>query len=586
MGNKKGEYTKNYAKQDLSKAYKVAYVGWYQKHPNVVLDESNMETYKKEYVFTQQLIWQTLKFSPGKFVDSSLETEYQTFKSNVEKKIKEMDLRVSFNGSTNTIDIGQSKTLQDKNKVLKSYPTFDVTDSGIRFEHTKGSNDLKITITNECKVESYQLTDQKAKKLGIQLKYGGNDFGAFIFDDGDQTVMYTNGYTSDPTLFLNINVNLYGNLEIAKKDDKGNFIANTKFKISYNSDMSNIIGIYTTGENGKVVINDLNPKVIYIQEVEVPDNLILDTEVHSIVVKPNDTTTYTATNSWKQGRIKAIKKDKETGKVVKKDGTVFDIYNSSNNKVSSMTTNVEGIATSELLDYGIYYIKESKAPNSYTIKAEVSENININENGKIYEIIVTNTRVKGKVIISKEDSKTGKKVQGEGSLQGAVYGIYARNPILDPADGSAIYNQDEKIGEVITDKDANASMNELYLGEYYVKEIKPSLGYNLDTTEYDFSLDYEGQEVTIVTKNVEVKERVISQPFQIIKVSVEGSTEAQLLKGAEFTIKAQKDIEKFGSWEEAPVAKNANGEETTILTTDEKGYAISERLPYRNVYCA
>ena len=129
-------------------------------------------------------------------------------------------------------------------------------------------------------------------------------------------------------------------------------------------------------------------------------------------------------------------------------------------------------------------------------------------------------------------------------------------------------------------------MNELYLGEYYVKEIKPSLGYNLDTTEYDFSLDYEGQEVTIVTKNVEVKERVISQPFQIIKVSVEGSTEAQLLKGAEFTIKAQKDIEKFGSWEEAPVAKNANGEETTILTTDEKGYAISERLPYRNVYCA
>ena len=88
-------------------------------------------------------------------------------------------------------------------------------------------------------------------------------------------------------------------------------------------------------------------------------------------------------------------------------------------------------------------------------------------------------------------------------------------------------------------------MNELYLGEYYVKEIKPSLGYNLDTTEYDFSLDYEGQEVTIVTKNVEVKERVISQPFQIIKVSVEGSTEAQLLKGAEFTIKAQKDIEKY-----------------------------------------
>ena len=53
-----------------------------------------------------------------------------------------------------------------------------------------------------------------------------------------------------------------------------------------------------------------------------------------------------------------------------------------------------------------------------------------------------------------------------------------------------------------------------------------------------------------------------------------------MLKGVEFTIKAQKDIEKYGSWEKAPTAKNANGETAKVMVTDEKGYAVSDRLPY------
>ncbi len=530
------------------------------------------------------MIWQNLGQVPNSY---SLGSDFDSFKTEVMDEYNKWDTLPSFNGSNQTMDLGQTKELTDSNGVLKYYESFEYTKDKVTFKHTKGSNKMTIKVASDADKESVSVTESNARnnKMGkyintrsVQTNFVLSPIPANTATH--QRLLVSYGYNDPKYLRINVNINLHGDLELAKKDNKGNFIPGVKFKVSYNEDMSNPIGTYTTLENGKVVVKELNPKKVYIQEVEVPENLILDTSVHEVTIKPNDVTPYTATNNWKQGRIKATKKDEETGKVVKKAGTVFDIYNSQNTKVSTMTTNEEGIATSELLDYGVYYIKEKTAPDKYTIKAEVSENIDIKENGKIYEITATNTRVKGSVIISKEDTKTKKIAQGDATLAGAVYGVYTRSAILDPADGSKIYDANVKIGELVTDDEANATMNNLYLGEYYVQEIKPSKGYNLDDTKYNFDLTYEGQEVKIVTKKVTVKERVISQPFEIIKISVTGSTEGQLLKGAEFTIKLKSDVEKAGSWEKAPRAKNADGEIAAILVTDEKGYAKSERLPY------
>jgi len=537
-----------------------------------------------QYAFTANLIWQSLGQVPNSY---SLGSDYNSFKTEVMDEYNKWDTLPSFNGSSQTMDLGQTKEITDSNGVLKYYESFEYTKDKVTFKHTKGNNKMTITVATDADKESVSVTEANARnnKMGkyINTRSVQTNFVLSPVPANQAThqrLLVSYGYNDPKYMRINVNINLHGDLELAKKDNKGNFIPNVKFKVSYNEDMSNPIGTYTTLENGKVTVGDLNPKTVYIQEVEVPANLILDNEIHSIKVKPNDTTTYTATNNWKQGRIKATKKDEETGKIVQKAGTVFDIYNTQDVKVSSMTTNNEGIATSELLDYGVYYIKEKTAPDKYTIKAEVSDNIDIKENGKTYEITATNTRVKGSVTISKEDSVTGKNPQGDATLQGATYGVYTRSAILDPADDSEIYPANKKIGELVTDSNSNATMNNLYLGQYYVQEISPSEGYNLDSTKYNFDLTYEGQEVKIVTKNVTVKERVISQAFEVIKVSVEGSTEAELLSGAEFTIKLKSDVEKYGSWEKAPRAKNANGETAAILVTDSKGYALSERIPY------
>mgnify|MGYP000458888767 FL=1 len=111
------------------------------------------------------------------------------------------------------------------------------------------------------------------------------------------------------------------------------------------------------------------------------------------------------------------------------------------------------------------------------------------------------------------------------------------------------------VATLTTDANAKASVSNLYLGKYTLQEKTPSTGYTLDPTTYDISIDYAGQSVEVVTKKQTVKERVKAQAFSIIKMSDNGAGEADKLAGVEFTIKAQKDIDKYGSWEKRQLRK-------------------------------
>ncbi len=566
----------------LKYACKIAYFGWYEKYGDYVIDGGISAERKKQYVFTQEYIWEYLGQTNATFVNATTQSEYVAFKNEITNKINNMQRKPSFSDSSITIDAGSSIVLNDSNGVLANYTSLDKTIDGIRFQHNKGENTMTITVNADCTTETYKVSDAMMKSWGC-VKEGTQDYDTTLFIDfptGVQDQIYSLNYNDPVTMALSLKINAFGKLELSKKDNKGNFVPNTSFKLSYNSDMSNPIGTYKTGNNGKVIVDNLRKGTIYIQETSVPEHLILDSTIKSKEIKVNETTSYEATNNWKQGYIKVSKKDAESGKVVKQEGVIFDIYNSNNQKITSITTNANGVATSALLDYGTYYVKENKAPNKYTVKVEVSENIGVVENGKTYEISILNTRVKGTVTISKEDTETGKKAQGEATLKGAIYGVYARNTIYDPADNSVKYNTNAKIGELVTDDNAKATMSNLYLGEYYLKELKASDGYTLDINTYNFDLTYESQNVSVVSKSITVKERVKSQAFRIIKVSSDNNGEAELLEGVEFTIKSQKDIDSYGSWEKAPIAKNCKGEESAILVTDSKGYAVSERLPY------
>ena len=132
--------------------------------------------------------------------------------------------------------------------------------------------------------------------------------------------------------------------------------------------------------------------------------------------------------------------------------------------------------------------------------------------------------------------------------------------------------KDALLATVKTDNDSDFSFGNLYFGNYYIKEIEPSEGYLLNDAVYQVKFKEAENVHQDISLSLDVTEQVKKQAFQIIKVSTDGNTsEADIIKGAEFTVKLKSDIAKNG-WDAAKTYDT--------LVTDEKGYAKSIELPY------
>src|SRR5699024_5214597 len=117
-------------------------------------------------------------------------------------------------------------------------------------------------------------------------------------------------YVNDPTpTSINLQVNKEGSLKIAKQDEEGNYVPNTSFALSYNSDMSDPIGTYKTGSDGTVQIDGLLPKDLYVQETNVPANLVLDSKIYKVTIIANDVVSFNAKNAIQKGNITLKKQD-------------------------------------------------------------------------------------------------------------------------------------------------------------------------------------------------------------------------------------------------------------------------------------
>lgn len=197
-------------------------------------------------------------------------------------------------------------------------------------------------------------------------------------------------------------------------------------------------------------------------------------------------------------------------------------------------------------------------------------------------VSMTNERVTGSATIEKVDNDTTTE-QNEAELDGAVYGLYAKENILDPADSTIIYSAGEEVARV-TIKDGKASVNNLYLGEYEWREISAGEGYQLDTASYPVSLKYADQSVKTVTSKTTVYENVITANFEIEKVITDETSDSGILEkeeGAEFIVVAQKYVDKYGSIEEAWKHREEYADkEFDYLVTDVNGYAKSKELAY------
>lgn len=289
--------------------------------------------------------------------------------------------------------------------------------------------------------------------------------------------------------------------------------------------------------------------------------------------------------TWiKECYVSIVKKDSETSNTLA--GAVYGIYSDAacTQLIKQMpATDANGVSKITIeKTQEVVYLKEISVPTGYTIDAK-GYNVTLNI-GKTTNKNVTDKRVTAMISLHKQDAETGNTPQGDATLEGAVYGLFAREDIVHPDGKSGVlYKKGTQITSLTTDKNGQASVSNLYLGKYYLKELTPPVGYLLDQEEHEVDCSYEGANVPVVERKAISKEDVIKQPFQIIKAANNGKTDADLLKGVGFSAWLVSDlkVKLDGSYDFSsanPVVITADGK--TEMFTDEKGYACSIPLPY------
>ena len=362
-----------------------------------------------------------------------------------------------------------------------------------------------------------------------------------------------------------------------------------------------------TGDDGSVTLKDLYLGTYTVTETKAPDNYVCKVESKTVELvyagQTVEVQTGSATflNERQKAAVRVEKQDEETKNPL--SGGIYGLYAAEDIKVDGKTvvpkgtliekatTGADGKASykAELPINYSYSIREIQAPELYLRNSEDTYTFtfkftNDKEEKVNFSHTFTNKRVNATIDLVKEDSETGNSAQGDAVFEGAIYGLYAREDINHPDGRSGVlYKKDEQVATLTTDKAGKASVSNLYLGKYYLKEITPPVGYLLDEEEHDVNCDYEGDQVETVKRNTVSKEDVIKQPFQLIKAADNDKTDADLLKGAGFSayLISSLTVKDDGSYDftnATPIVLTEDGK--TEMFTDERGYACSIPIPY------
>lgn len=362
-----------------------------------------------------------------------------------------------------------------------------------------------------------------------------------------------------------------------------------------------------TGDDGSVTLKNLYLGTYTVTETKAPDNYVCKGESKTVELvyagQTVEVQTGSATflNERQKAAVRVEKQDEETKNPL--SGGIYGLYAAEDIKVDGKTvapkgtliekatTGADGKASykAELPINYSYSIREIQAPERYLRNSEDTYTFNFKftndkEEKVNFSHTFTNKRVNATIDLVKEDSETGNSAQGDAVFEGAVYGLYAREDINHPDGRSGVlYKKDEQVATLTTDKEGKASVSNLYLGKYYLKEITPPVGYLLDEEEHDVNCNYEGDQVETVKRNTVSKEDVIKQPFQLIKAADNDKTDADLLKGAGFSayLISSLTVKDDGSYDftnATPIVLTEDGK--TEMFTDERGYACSIPIPY------
>ena len=425
-------------------------------------------------------------------------------------------------------------TFKDKNKQLKN---FDVTVNNGSVV-SKSGNSLKVK-ADDGKTAVVTLTQNNLSDSG--------EFTGFLTLTSNSKQTLAKLKAGKRKYYAAVKGLENGNLEIIKTSEDG-IVANIEFTVTGNGKTYNV----KTDSNGKIKIPNLTAGEYTVTE-KVPARYEKQ-KSQKVKVQAGKTASVSFSNTLKTGAIK-INKQSEDGEV---GNRTFEIKG--NGKTYTINTNNDGVAMlSDIPVYDkdnkkiTYTISEKNVPVKYVIPANQKVTLTADATtDKTFK----NVLKKFTAEVIKQDSEYDS-AQGDGSLTGAVYGIY---------------KGDELVDTYTTDENGYFKTKEYVCGDNWtVKEITPSEGYLLDDTVYSVGAEAKNYTVENNAVKMTVKEEVIKGKISLIKHSDDGTTQIETPEqGAEFEVY----LKSAGSY------KKANDSEKDHLVCDENGFDETKLLPY------
>ena len=291
-----------------------------------------------------------------------------------------------------------------------------------------------------------------------------------------------------------INYPIVGSVELTKvdKDYPDNHLTGAVFEVYADTDVNGdldaevdtLLGEMTEYEGGVYRMDALRYGKYLVKEKTAPEGFLLDENVYAFAITEDGQCEVIENevgvgfaDQVMMGKISIYKTDKETGdKLV---GAGFRVCDTEGNTVAEAVTDEDGIASFELR-YGEYTVAEYEAPEGYVLD-DTPYAFSITEDGQELTVDMANTKITGKLVISKVDADTQK------LLPDAGFVIYA-------ADG------DTAILQGRTDENGVCEFT-LEFGKYYYQEYDAPEGYKIDDTKYEFSITEDGQVISVVMTN-------------------------------------------------------------------------------------